>query len=199
MAKNKTTTKKKPSKSTVGGSALKTKKSLNWKIIIPIIVLIALVGGFQVFRSRAAAGRTFEKFAESMSYVPNTIPAAQYGTEKFNGITYKVLKNHRSQSFASSIQVPITAADIASSRQMCAHFQVLTPGNWTYNSFKVMQVQAPPYNEIRASAELSTIGNVSSTTKCFNTDKTAKPGFVQVQLGGGYDLKLGVDVIYGQL
>lgn len=203
MAKNKTTTKKKPSKSTVGGSALKTKKSLNWKIIIPIIVLIALVGGFQVFRSRAETGKAFTRDHSMMA-----AEGADFGSLKYDGVYYKILKRVAQPPAAplttSSITTIVSRAELISATDICFNYRIFKrPTGTAQYRMALSQYQSGTTNGLSGSKGL--VASRDYDTVCLNKtplkgDSSVYVAFFKGDSQGVYDgAEIGISQIFGKL
>ena len=115
MPQAKTTKKKATGKTSsvkVGGGGVGTRVSkLNLKIVIPIVVLVAALGGFYIFRKSGASGNyTFVRNAGQMT--GGTVQ------KKSDGVTYIFLKS-------GTIATLTTASEIRSSSKVCAHVKAL--------------------------------------------------------------------------
>ncbi len=198
MAKLKETTKKKPSKSTVGGSALKTKKSLNWKIIIPIILLIALVGGFQVFRSRAEAGKAFTR-----DYTMMSTEGVDLGTRKYDGATYKLLMKN-GPSIVANVNTIVSRAELISATDICFNYRIFKrPSGSAQYSMRLSQ-----YLNSNAGSLSGAKGLVASRdydTVCLNKtplkgDSSVYVAFFKGDSQAVYDgAEIGISQIFGKL
>ena len=177
----KTTNSKKKPTAKVGGGGVGTKVSkLNLKIVIPIIVLVAALGGFYIFqKSSASAGYTFIRYADGMTG----------GTaQKVDGVSYRMLQDRPSTL--------ITAAEMKNSKQICAHWKTMGSAPW--GRIKI-EVKSSTGSYISSNwvdwSNSSTSGNVCTPV---NSSSAGGASVQWINMAGTKTPKIGIDTIYGK-
>lgn len=112
------TSKKKPA-TKVGGGGVGTRVSkFNLKLVIPIVLVVAALGGFYIFRKSGASAvptnRSFNIPADATSVSGGRL------IEKSNGFKYRLLD--KSSGGWGYFQAPITHNQFMTSSQLCAQY-----------------------------------------------------------------------------
>lgn len=188
-----TTTKRSTTKqsSTIKGSTnLKTKpKWMNWKVILPLIVIVAAVGGYFYVRQSSASSYTFIRRANQMSYDRSKGRVAATD-QKIDGVTYKI-KTSQTRPYTF-----VSADEMRRSSRICAHFRVLERGS-TNKSMHIGIQYHIGTSQVEAAVHNVTSGQRTGNV-CLNSSRQSRDGTIQIDLDAVSQARVGIDTIYGK-
>jgi hypothetical protein len=179
--KNKSTGRTSGSK--VGGGGVGTRVSkFNLKIVIPIVVVVAALGGFYIFRKSGASGNyTFVRNAHQMT--------GGNVQKKLDGVTYMFLESGK-------ISTMTTGLEIGSSNQICAHVKALKDTNVT-----IYSLEQPYYSARNAGLREHPVKNGNTANVCGPVHRDSlgrNPTGGLIEVRSSVNSALLVDTIYGK-
>ncbi len=168
------TRKKKPT-AKVGGGGVGTRVSkLNLKIVIPIVVVVAALGGFYIFqKSSASSSNTFSRFAKNGQIAGGTTQ------NKNNGDIYVF------NDTGDSLYSWVAESEYKITREVCANFRMMKDG---YVLVVMYNDPADAYALAAASGKGTFFKKGSQSSLCTNyigPRSTPNGGKVQVTAGDG--------------
>ena len=180
----KTAAKKTASKSKSTGLMSSNIKWMNWKFIVPVILIVALIGGYFVYATNAG-GYTFIRRNGDKTRI-----TGRHGTKKVDGRIYAMMSNGGAS--AGPAKTFIGANEAARSNKICAHFKVFKKSGRS-TTLKIIQ-QVPGQGTPRSNTLRYT--NASSGNICLSNPVHANS---TISVGGvSSSSSTGVDTIYGK-
>lgn len=184
------TTKKKPT-AKVGGGGVGTRTSkFNLKIVIPIVLVVAALGGFYIFRKSGASGNY------PWVYGPGNwnISGGEY-VNKGPGKDYRLLKIWEPRE----AKVYITETQFAQSKDICVHYT----GGTGYAGLSIV-AYAGGYQYLDSGSTASPIsgsGNIcvgQYAVSRMKQNKVRKPDYITISATGRVGDLVTFDNVYGK-
>lgn len=191
MPQTKTTKKKVSAK--VGGGGIGTKKSrLSLKLVIPIVLIVAALGGFYIFRKSGASGNY------PWVYGPGNwnVSGGEY-VNKGAGKDYRILRAFD----AGMVKTTISTQQFYNSREICVHYTGGTSYAYISLAVSARKSAADPIIEASRSVRVnSKSGNLCVPDSELQKIKKAglTPYAIYVDCGGGNGDHVTFDNIYGK-
>lgn len=143
------------------GTGLNTKK-FNWKRALPIIAVIALVGGLMVFRSFARPAHLIDK-NRSFTKKESQLTGGEF-LKKSNGVDYRNI-TRASQVFAS-----VTLQELLGTRAVCVNYSLLRDDSRQLADVDVSVSYPAKADGVRVSLSSGSVYSVDDYHRCADLD-----------------------------